>query len=369
VQERVPRVEPLDAPQILSLAQRELLLAALAKLPRERVRAALERRLPEPPAVADARMRLAMLRILSVIGNSADLPRLSGLAPREHEALTPAAAGALRDAYAGILRRQPTLLSDSVRLLRNCDDEAANQLLFAAGDLNDKRALPLLEDCMRSLPQQAQQAIGLIAILGPSADVEYNRRVALWLSENLEPERPEWMRVSLRALGALDDGRHVPALLAQLESAHAGLREVALAALRRVSGLQLRDSAAAWREWYADECAWVESRQPEAERELSSEQDAEVARALDEYAAHRIYRDERVLPVLEVLESGSPAMRILSCATLARLGSLRALPALVERISDDDPLLAQAAWSAACELSGRVLPRSSAEARELLAQG
>ena len=367
VQERVPRSEPEDAPQILSVAQRDLVLAALAKLPREKVRAALERRLPAPPAVADARMRLAILRLLSVIGDSNDLPRLCALAPREQDALTPAAAAALRGACAGILRREPALLSKGLRLLRSCDDEAASEFLSALGDLRDKRALPLLEDCMRSMPQLAQQAVGLLAILGPSDDPEFDRRVALWLAENIDPERSEWTRVSLRALGVLDEGHQVPALLAQLDSPHAGLREVALAALRRVSGLQLRDSAEAWREWYANECTWIDARQAEAERELASDQDAQVARALDEYGAHRIFRDERALAVLEVLESGSRPMRILSCATLARLGSRRALPALVERISDDDALLAQAAWSAACELSGQVLARDSAQAREQLA--
>src|SRR6185295_11898454 len=126
VQERVPRSEPEDAPQILSVAQRDLVLAALAKLPREKVRAALERRLPAPPAVADARMRLAILRLLSVIGDSNDLPRLCALAPREQDALTPAAAAALRGACAGILRREPALLSKGLRLLRGCDDEAAS---------------------------------------------------------------------------------------------------------------------------------------------------------------------------------------------------------------------------------------------------
>jgi HEAT repeat protein len=369
VQERVPHVDPQDAPQILSTAQRELLLAALAKLPREPLRAALERRLPKPPAVADARMRIAMLRVLSVIGTSADLSRLAGLAPREQDGLTPVAASALRSAYAGILRREPAILATGLRLLKGCDDDAASEFLSALGELREKRALPLLEDCMRTQPQLAQQAIGLVAILGPSDDTDYDRRVALWLAEHLDPERSEWTRASVRALGALDDGHQVPALLAQLESDHPGVREVALAALRRVSGLQLHDSAETWREWYAGECAWLESRQPDAERELGSEHDAEVARALDECAAHRIFRDERAPAVLGVLESGSPAMRVLSCATLARLGSRRALPALVERISDDDPALAQAAWRAACELSGRELARDSSQAREQLADG
>lgn len=366
VQERIPRVQPQDAAQILSVAQRGLLLSALAKFPAERVRAELERRLPPPPKAADARDRLAALRVLSVIGRSADLDRLAGLAPRENDLLTPRSSEALRGAYAAILRRDPTLLASGLRLLHGCDDAAASQLLHALGELRDKRALPLLEDCMRSLPQLAQQAIGLIALIGRSGDPIYDRRVAGWLAENLDPERSEWTRASLRALGALDDGPQVPALLSQLDSPHPGLREAALDSLRQVSGLQLRDSEAAWREWYAAECAWLASGQPAAELALRSNKDAKVAEALDQYAAHRLFREDRVPAVLEVLESGTPAMRTLCCAALARLGSQRALPALIERISDDDQVVAQAAWSAACELSGQILPRSSSSAREQL---
>jgi len=366
VQERVPRAQPTDAPQILSSAQRGLLLSALAKLPAERVRAELELRLPAPPAKASASVRIAALRVLSLIGNSADLPRLSGLAPREKNELARGSVEVLREAYAGILRRDPALVSRGRPLLNGCDDDAASQLLFALGELRDKRALPLLEDCLHSMPQLAQQAIGLIALLGRSDDPSYNRRVASWLAENLDHERSEWTRASLRALGVLDDGPQVPALLSELQSPHPGLREAALDSLHQISGLQLGDSEAAWREWYADECDWLASGQPAAERELSSNQDAQVAHALDQFAAHRLFRDERVQAVLGVLDSGTPAMRALSCATLARMGSKRALPALVERISDEDPIVAQAAWSAACELSGQVLPRSSSQAREQL---
>lgn len=366
IEERVPRAAPADAPQLLSAPQRELLLAALARLPRPSLRAELERRLAPADELAGAELRLAALRVFAAAGQSADLPRLSALAPRTDDELPVPAAEALRAAYAAILRGEPGLLSRGLALLRGCDDAAASQMLFALGDLRDKRALPLLEDCTRSRPELAQQAIGLLAQLGPSDDPDFDRRVAAWLAGQLDFARTEWTRAALRALGVYDDGRQVPALLEQLDAPHPGLREAALDALRRVSGLKLGGSAPAWREWYADESAWQESGEPAARLELASNQDARVARALDEFAAHRLFRDERVQAVLEVLENGSPAMRVLACSTLARMGSQGALPALVENISSERPALAEAAWRAACALSGQTLPRSSSEARAQL---
>jgi HEAT repeat protein len=366
IEERVPRAAPADAPQLLSAPQRGLLLAALAQLPRASLRAELERRLAPADELAGAPLRVAALHVFALAGGAADLARLAALAPRVDEELPVPAAEALRAAYAGILRGEPGLLARGLALLRGCDTAAASQFLFALGDLHDKRALPLLEDCMRSRPELAQQAIGLLAQLGRSDDPDFDRRVAAWLAGELDNARSEWTRAALRALGVFDDGRQVPALLEELDAPHPGLREAALDSLRQVSGLKLGGSAAAWREWYADESAWQESGEPAARLELASNQDARVARALDQFAAHRLFRDERAPALLEVLENGSPAMRILACSALARLGSQVALPALVDNLSSEPSALADAAWRAACTLSGQTLPRSTAEARALL---
>jgi hypothetical protein len=70
--------------------------------------------------------------------------------------------------------------------------------------------------------------------------------------------------------------------------------------------------------------------------------------------------------VIGVLESGSPAMRLLACRALSRIGSSLALPELVERLGDDDAALSDAAWRSACELAGRTLSQERSEARREL---
>jgi HEAT repeat protein len=367
VQERVPRATDEDAPQLLSAAQRELVLSALGRLPVALVRAELARRLPDPTAAGSEPVRLATLRVLSAIGTQSDLAQLAALAPRVDGEIHPAAAEALRAAYAAILRRAPARIESCSKLLRGADAAAGKQLLFALGDVADPRALPLLVDVARSRPELAQQAIGLVARVGASGDPDLDLPFAAWLAQGLDPERSEWTRASLQAIGVLDDGSQVPALLEQLESPHRGLRDAALGALRRQSRLELGPSPRAWQEWHARESEWLESGWQEAARALESGDDARVAQALDAYAAHRLFGERLALDVLAVLEDGSPAMRLLACRTLATIGSKSALEALVEHVSDDDERLGEAAWRAACALSGQTLPRASAAAREALA--
>jgi hypothetical protein len=367
VEERVPRTHPDDPAQILSDAQRQLLLAALAKFPVERVRAELEQRLALPASETETAQRVAALRVLSVVGNSKDLARLSAIAPRVREEIEPKAAEALRGTYAAILRRDPALLASRKELLKSCDAEAGKQLLFAVGDLGDKRALPLLDDCARTLPALAQQAVSLVPRVGASGNAELDQALAAWLAERLDPAHLEWTRASLRAIGVLDDGSQVPALLDALESPHAGLREAGLDALQRLSSLHLGAAVEAWREWYARETEWRTTGRQAAQQVLASDDSAQVAQALGKYAEHRLFRNELAEDVLAVLEHGSPPMRAMACGTLTRIGSPLALAPLVEHFSDDDDAVAEAAWRAACALTGQALPRSTDEARAQLA--
>jgi HEAT repeat protein len=328
------------------------------------VRADLERRVPRPPASPDAAVLLAKLRVLAVIGTRADLPRLPALAPRENDDMGPSVAEALRGTYAAILRRDPAVLADGLRLLRSCDPSAGKQLLFALGDLGDKRALPLLDVCIRSIPTLSQQAAAIVPLVGSSGDPDLDQPLAAFLGEGLDPERPEWTRAALLAIGVLDNGSQVPVLLQAMESEHPGLHQAALGALRQISGLAMGDSSAAWREWYARETQWQESGRQRARSALALGADVLVAQALDAYADHRLFREERVEDVLGVLEHGSPAMRVMACDTLARIGSRSALPRLIELISDEHAALADAAWRASCALTGQTLPRTALEARE-----
>jgi len=367
VQERVPRAQPADAGQILSEPQRQLLLGALAQLPPARVRQELERRLKAPEAASETAIRMAGLRVLSVIGTRADLPALAALAPRAGAELEQDAADALRASYAAILRREPSELANGFELLRTSDHPAAKQLLFALGDLRDKRALPVLDACARSVPELAQQAVALVPLVGASGQSELDQSLAEYLARRLDPGRIEWSRAALRAIGVLDDGSQVPTLLEQLDSQQAGLREAAVGALQQISGLQLSASKEAWLEWYARELKWQTQGREEAQAALAADKDEPVARALAAYAVHKLFRDQLAEDVLPVLGHESPALRTLACETLARIGSQRALLPLIELFSSDDHALAEAAWRSACALSGKVLPRTPSVARARLA--
>ncbi len=156
-------------------------------------------------------------------------------------------------------------------------------------------------------------------------------------------------------------------LLDELDSPHPGLRQAALGALQQISGLHLAEALEPWREWHARESEWQTTGRQAAQQALASGEDARVAQALGAYAEHRLFRSQLAEDVLQVFEHESSAMRVMACATLARIGSLRALAPLIDHFADEDAQFAEAAWRAACSLSGKTLPRTSAEAREQVA--
>jgi HEAT repeat protein len=363
VQERVPRVDPQDPAQLLSIAQREFLLAALAHLPEALVRTELERRLSAGAAGADAHLSILALRVLMVVGRNADLLKLAALAPRVKEEIPSAVCEPLRAAYAAILRRDPAQLPSMIELLRSTDASAAKQLLFALGDLGDRRALVVLDACARSSPWLAQQAVALVPRIGSSGDPALDHPFAAWLAESLDPARPEWTRAALRAIGVLDDGSQIPVLLAQLEAPQASSREAALAALQQISAQRLGASIEAWHEWYAREKDWMSAGREEAQQAFGEGSPARIAAALGAYGERRLFRDQLAADLLPLLEHENPALRIMACDTLARMGSKRPLDALIALIADEDQQVADAAWRAACALTGRALSRNAAEAQ------
>lgn len=366
-QERIPRVHAEDAAQLLSEPQRRILLSALAQFPPAVLRAELDQRLATKPAPEELQLRILALRVLGLIGTHADLPALAGLAPRKQGEVPDAGGEPLRAAYAAILRREPAQVARLVQLLPQIDLSAAKQLLFAVGDLGDRRGMALLDTCARFYPPLAQQALALVPRLGPSDDPELDHGLAAWLAANLDLDRPEWNRASLCAIGLLDDGTQVPVLLESLRSQQRAMHQAALAALQHISAQSLGDSVEPWREWYARESAWMQHGRQIAEHSLHSKDPAVIVEALDAYAGHRLFRDDLATDILPLLEHALPNVRVMACESLARIGSKRALQALVSHISDERPAVADAAWRAACALSGQVLPRSASDARELLA--
>ncbi|MBK7642305.1 MAG: HEAT repeat domain-containing protein [Planctomycetes bacterium] len=365
---RVPETSPKDGPQVLSEAQRGLLLSALAQMPSKAVRKALEARLAATPD--DRAAHLGAIYALGTIGTVADMQQLVELAPRklndEKHSLPFASRAALRTAIAQLLQRERgawTALSDT---LRKVDLPSCEVLLDSVASTRDPRALGVLFDTARSNGRLAWKAASLVPACGSSLNAETDRAYLEWVRSELPTAEPSYARTLLMGVGLLDDGEWAPTLIEKLEDPDSGIREESLSALRRISGLQLPADPAPWRGWYQSEEHWNKVERPHLRDEFACAETPRVLSALRAYAEHRTHRSELASEVVGLLEHGKPEVRGMAINVLERLGSPAACGALLGMLSDSDGAVGEAAWHALNTISGLELPRDQDRLREIL---
>lgn len=371
VQARVPKFADADAPQLLSKPQRALVVAALARLPATDVRAELDARLSIEPLTRG--VRIAALHVLGVIGTERDLDRLGDLVRHAAgEELDREEREALREAHAALLRRMPHVL-DSLAKRWHRRDRAANEaLLLALGDLQEKRAVKLLFEVARTDAPLAQLALSTVRRTGASGNPEVDLEFARWLGHQPDPQRTEWTRAVLYALGELDEGESLDVLIDALGDAKSGLRDAAAWSLQKISGMAHTGDCDFWNAWRRRELQWLNRGRARCRSVFdSSSRDSShvgaIVQALREYSGRRLFRSELARDVVVLLERREPALRELACATLGELGSRAAVPALVGALASDHPAVADAAWRALAKIAGCDVPRDAEVARTLLA--
>jgi HEAT repeat protein len=251
-------------------------------------------------------------------------------------------------------------------VIRTVDEVCARALLDGLASGQEPRALPVLAEAARVHAALAPQAVMLSVRCGPSTDLRLDGEFTAWMLGELPRARHEFARGLLQAIGALDDGDAVPTLIERLEQEDAGLRDAALGALRRMTGLGFPATAELWRAWYAKELRWQERERPRLLAALQEPDPGRVTAALREYGGRRIWRGSLSQDVTRVLERREAGLRRLACEVLAQLGSPSALPVLSKALQDADAAVAEAAWQAMRSLSGMDLPRDSDRVREIL---
>jgi len=364
---RVPETGPKDGPQVLSVAQRDLLLSALAKMPAQSVRKELDARLAQSPD--DNTARIGAIYALGTVGEAVDVPQLVALAPRkavgEDLALPQAAREALRDSMTTLLRRRPQAWPALGSAVCAVDLNAARTLLDALGRVRDPRGLRILLEAARANPKLAWKVASLVPACGSSLQLETDREALEWVRSELQNAPPGYVRTLFTAVGTLDDGEWVPALIEYLGDTDNGVREEALAALRRISGLAYPGDPALWRSWYGVEARWHAERRPKLVPQLSSNEVPVVLAAVREYSEHRTRRGELAEELLKVLDNGKPEVRGLVISVLGRLGSPAACPALLGMLGDSDAKVSEAAWQALRTICGSEIPRDPEVLREM----
>jgi len=354
VTRRVPGVREGQLEQILSVPQRDIVLAALGRLARGDVLGIAQRRLAGSPEIAP---RVAWLEVLGAVGGADQVAEICGAALLREETVVPGATrAAFREALAGILGREARAYSELRDYLRGDRLELLPSAILAMGDAGDARGLPLLDEILTLHAHHGQLVASQVSLIGRSPSPEVNRRLAAGLRWVLDPARIESARAAVLALGVLRDHEALPALIGFLEVEHAGLRDNALWALRSMTGLPYAADARLWRLWHARELDWFTREHANLEARLASGNPAIVASALRAVGERLTRRDVLARDVLVVLGSPRPELRSLACSTLATLDEPLAVPALLDLLDDEDPDCIRAAREALVALTGESLP-------------
>ncbi len=360
VRARVPETADTDAAQILSTPQREMVLAALAALPPERIRPLIKTRLEE--ANNDA-VRLAAVHLLGAIGAQSDILECCKLTPRDAEGRpTDTGRDALCAAITSILQRDGDAWKAIPNVLRSQRPEVQSALLTAVGDAGGARAFEVLLDAARGSRHLEEQAVSRLRSVYQDVGAEDRRECAAWIAGQLRYGRAEFVRTMLQTIGVLDDGTHVPQLLEYLADENPNTREAAAWALRKITGASYPTDSALWKAWYQQEQRWMLRERPKLCDSLSASDRGKVSAALKQYAERRTVRDELTLDLLPLLKRPEHDLIVRTCEVLARLNSPLAVEPMLPLIDSVNPRILAAARTSLESITGRTLPASSEDA-------
>jgi HEAT repeat protein len=331
-----------DARVELDPLSEQALLEALAALPSASVRAHLAGL--DRPALSDGERRAA-IQVYGAIGAGEDLRGLVGVAapldPRAPIALE--LRRAFLEACTAVLARDEL----ATRYVRGAFDVAPPSLkaqLIAA--LRSRRGEPALRVLGTLLGASAEFDLLALSAIGDlargrehAAALELGSTVLSYLTGPDE----RLAQAAAEVLAELEDPRAVPDLIALLDAPQANLRASANRALVRTAGRDLSGDQRQWQSWYDAEQAWWRRHEAGILERLRSQHDAEVARALNEVGAHRLFRRELEYSLIEELDGDDPLILAMACVTLGRLGSRAAAPELEALAEHSDPRVVEAA--------------------------
>jgi hypothetical protein len=312
--------------------------------------------------------RAASIRLIGAVGNARDLDDLlardGGAAGGELDRLI---GDALSQAAGEILARDEHAFTYVSARWRSLSEPVLEPLVRATRAARGAGALEFLAEVIQWRADHAGLALAMVQEIGrsldPAADAEVLRRIR----PLLQPARGNLCRAAALALGALADHESIPELI-ELLGADGGLRANAHWALRRITGLSLPATRAAWERWHDRESSWIEQSGGEAFGRLRSRDPDEVCEAIRALSAHPLAREDLVLALVELLADEDAAVRTLACRAIPDLGDGRAIPGLLALLGDEDESVSAVAHEALRRVTGRELPPDAEAWRALLAR-
>lgn len=349
---RVPKVREEQRRQLLSEPQTELVLGALGELEAKRVRAACERRLTGQSSVAECK---ALVLALGASGDAGSLERmLRRWRPRDGGEFPVMDHRVWAKALQLLLARDRTAHDVAAARWREARPEIARGLIEACGELRDPAALPLVASMLeKDGGDLATLAMGQVVRIGRSFEPGMDERVCEALRSRCDPTFPNQCQMALQALGELRDLTTLARCIEWLDGDDQGVRQSALWALRRATGVELEPKSETWRRWFADQEKTLESAPRRITPKLDSKDLATVVQGLRELAVLRIERPLVASWIEPVLKRAEPGLRAQACEALGDLDERTMVPALREVLADPDHRVVAAARAALVKLTGR----------------
>ncbi len=351
-----------EPPHPLDPDLRERLFGVLAEMPADRVtehlRLAWKRADAPPPALA--------LEVLAHAGTSSSLALALELATPDADAPAPepAVRRALARALASIVEREPWAARDLAALVPELAPAAQIAAVEALGAAPCGATLESLSRLLRPLPKLEPLVLLEIERVATALEPPFDAAVLARVRPLLDGDE-ERAALAARAIGRLEDPDSVERLIELLDSPASSVRAAAHVGLCRIAGRDFRQEPERWRRWYeAEALAWkVEG--PEHVGRLSSDEPAEVLRAVRALGRGRLYRHERAGWIAACLAHDDEVVVVEACRALAGLGSSTSIMPLAERLSDPSDAVRSAAAKALSLILG-VVPPDEPEAWEQL---
>jgi HEAT repeat protein len=225
----------------------------------------------------------------------------------------------------------------------------------ALASCNRPAAVGLLCKLFGRDPALDLAALEALARLGEQFPWRVGDDVAARLRTALRRDDPTLRANVARALGRMKDASSFESLLALLKDRDPAVTRTAQWALREISGQSRKLEPEEWQGWYEAELSWWKEEGQGWLEMLDPEDSARLSEALRELLAHPLARDGVADALGSSLSALDPAAKLVACGALERLGSRRAVPALVECLFDPSEELRATAWRALRSLTGQDL--------------
>lgn len=321
-----------------------ILLDSLRRLPPNQAIDGLRSRITERTSVD---MRVQVIQILAEIGGVRAFEGVMGIAT----ALDPIqwrrtfVQVPIEDSLVKLVAKSPRLARLLEQVLDGADPGFAPIVVRALCAARVPTALRALPRCLGRDAELDLCVLESLAKIGarfdPAADPEGTKR----LRAQLDHQDATVRRAAAVVLARIGDADSCTALVTWLGSADTLTLGAARWSLETISGANLGTERAAWTEWWEREKAWREDELPRLAEAITGGEATQVTSAIDAILSHRVHRHEASAALRPALASPDPAAQGLACSALARLGSPRAIPWLIEKLESTNEEVRYQAWS------------------------